>query len=70
MWLLLVPKNGQKNLYYFRKFLKQKFLAHNRNKNRRIEVFETTATNTELVKHILVSVQGIIIQQILHQVIG
>ena len=45
-------------------------MSQNKNKNRRIDCFETTATNTELVKHILVSVQGIIIQQILNQVIG
>ena len=49
----------------FSKFLKQKFLAHNKNCKRSLYTFETTATNTELVKNILVSVQGIVIMQIL-----
>ena len=49
----------------FSKFLKQKFLAHNKNRQRSLYTFETTATNTELVKNILVSVQGIVIMQIL-----
>lgn len=52
------------------KFLKEKFLAHNKSKSRTIKCFETTATNTDLVKNILVSVQEIIIQEILSQTIG
>merc|ERR1711874_788879 len=47
------------------KFIRNKFLSHNKNRSREIYTFETTATNTELVKNILVSVQGIVIMQIL-----
>ena len=52
---------------FFRKFIRNKFLSQGNNKDREIFDFVTTATDTNLVRAILDSVNDIIINKIIAQ---
>jgi len=56
---------GSQNYEEAVKFVKERFLSHNYNRDRLIRTFETTATDTDLVGNVLKSVQNIILQNIL-----
>ena len=45
-----------------RQFIKDRFTGHNKGKGERISTFETTATDTNLVKNIFVTVKNIIMR--------
>ena len=52
---------------YFRDFLKKKFLAHDGSKGRMTYSFDTTATDTNLVKNILRTVQNIVLEALIKE---
>ena len=53
------------NICYDRNFLKDKYLKKNKNKNRQVYHFETTATDTSLVKNIFNAITEIILNKML-----
>ena len=53
------------NLTISRKFLKRKYLRLNKNTNRDVYSFETTATDTSLVRNIFGAISEIILNKIL-----
>ena len=52
-------------LYFFRSFIKKKFLRKNKFPDRDIYSFETTATDTDLVKNIFGAISEIILNKML-----
>lgn len=54
-------------IYNFRDFLKKKFLAHDGSKGRMTYSFDTTATDTNLVKNILRTVQNIVLEALIKE---
>ena len=53
------------NICYDRNFLKEKYMRKNRRKERDVYSFETTATDTTLVKNIFRAITEIILNKIL-----
>jgi len=49
-------------------FIIKKFLSHNKNKKRQIHPFTTTATDTDLVKNIFKTVNRIIFEKIMQNI--
>ena len=55
-------------MFYFSKFLRTKFLGHDNSYDRSKYDFTTTATDTNLVRNVIDSVQTIVINMILKDV--
>ena len=65
LWVFLLYRTLIINICCDRNFLKDKYLRKNRNKNRQIYNFETTATDTSLVKNIFNAITEIILNKML-----
>jgi len=55
-------KNDEDKANHAVQFIEDRFTGHDKSKEKRIYTFETTATDTNLVKNIFVTVKDIIIK--------